>query len=187
MSDKKVLVFAGSVRTGSVNKRLAAAAAAELESAGASVTLIDMADFDAPLYSGDIEADSGIPASMQELRKLVKSHDAMFITAPEYNGCVPPLIINVFSWVSRPQEGDDRLEAFAGRFAAIGAASPGAMGGMRMLPRLRDYLSELGLAVVPGIVSLPGAMEAFDDDGNIAAERPREALAKQCARLLSMI
>ncbi len=187
MSNKKVLVLAASARTGSVNKRLAAAAAAELEASGASVTLIDLADFDAPIYSGDIEAESGIPGSMQELRKLVKSHDAMFIASPEYNGCLPPLIVNVFSWVSRPQEGDDRLDAFAGKFAAIGAASPGSMGGIRMLPRLRDYLSELGVAVVPGVVSLPGAMDAFDGDGKVVAERPGEALATQCARLLSMI
>ena len=187
MSKKKILVLAGSARTGSVNKKLAAAAAAELEVAGASVTLIDLANFDAPVYNGDIEADSGIPATMQELRKLIKAHDAMFITAPEYNACVPPVIVNVCSWVSRPQDGDDRLAAFAGKYAAIGAASPGAMGGMRMLPRLRDYLAELGLTVIPGIVSLPGAMDAFDDNGNLLAEGPRAALSKQCARLVGAI
>ena len=187
MPDKRVLVFAGSARTGSVNKKLAAAAAAELKRAGASVTLIDLADFDAPVYNGDIEAESGIPQSMQELRELIKSHEGIFISAPEYNACVPPIIINAFSWVSRPQQGDDRLAAFAGRFAAIAAASPGAMGGMRMLPRLRDYLAELGLTVIPGIVSLPGAMDAFDDTGDLKVERPREALQIQCEKLLSML
>jgi len=55
MSAKKVLVFAGSARKGSVNKKFASVAAEAAKTAGATVTLIDLADFPAPVYDGDIE------------------------------------------------------------------------------------------------------------------------------------
>ena len=54
MSAKKVLVFAGSARKGSVNKKFASVAAEAAKTAGATVTLIDLADFPAPVYDGDI-------------------------------------------------------------------------------------------------------------------------------------
>jgi len=50
------------------------------------------------------------------------------------------------------------------------AASPGRLGGIRVIPRLRDSLAELGVVVVPGSITLPSAESAFDDNGNLADE-----------------
>ena len=51
------------------------------------------------------------------------------------------------------------------------AASPGRLGGIRVIPRLRDTLAELGVVVVPGFVTLPSAATAFDDNGNLTDEQ----------------
>lgn len=168
---KKILVFAGSSRSASVNKKLAAVAADYASSAGAEVTLIDLADYPAPVYDGDTEEQSGLPESMKAFKSLCASHDALIIVTPEYNGCVPPLLVNVLSWASRPEGDEASCAAFRGKTVAIAAASPGALGGVRVIPRLRDLLSELSFAVLPGFATLPGAYKAFGDDGKLIDEK----------------
>ena len=61
MAAPKILVFAGSIRTGSFNARLAALAVKELALADADVTRISLADYPLPIYDGDLEASSGAP------------------------------------------------------------------------------------------------------------------------------
>lgn len=184
MAKKKILVIPGSARSDSINKKLAAVAAHELGQAGAEVSLIDLADFEAPLYNGDIEAESGIPATMKNLKKLISTHDAIFLVTPVYNSCLPPLVINCFSWVSRPDGEDNHRAAFAGKLAAIASASPGSSGGMTMIPRARDYLAELGCMTIPGFASVPGAYDAFDEEGNLTADRSLKQLRDLATRLV---
>ncbi|HET7125215.1 MAG TPA: NAD(P)H-dependent oxidoreductase, partial [Bradyrhizobium sp.] len=61
MSALKILVIPGSLRTGSLNVRLAAAAAYEFAQAGAEVTRISLGDFPLPIYDGDLHSKSGVP------------------------------------------------------------------------------------------------------------------------------
>ena len=180
----KILVFAGSARKDSVNKKLAAAACQLAIEAGAEARLIDLADYAAPIYDGDLEEKSGLPQSMREFRSLVASHDGLLVVTPEYNGHVPPLLVNVFSWTSRP-DGDDKANVFAGKKVAIAAASPGGLGGVRVVPRLRDMVAELSAVAVPGFVTLPGALNAFDGKGNLTADATKKALADLVRRLMA--
>ncbi len=180
---KKILVFAGSARQGSVNKKLAAVLAEETRKRGAEVSLIDLAAYPAPLYNGDLEAAEGLPQSMRAFKGLVVSHDALLIVTPEYNGHVPPLLFNTLSWASRPEGDEAGAAAFRGKTTAIAAASPGRLGGVRVLPRLRDYLAELGAVTIPGFMTLPGAFQAFDDKGGLLDEAA-DAAAKDLARRL---
>jgi len=169
----KLLIFAGSARHGSFNKKLAQAAAQIAETKACSVTLVDLADYVAPVYNGDDEAEGGIPKTMLAFKALMKEHDAFLIASPEYNGFVPPLLINVFSWCSRPEEGDTSLVATRGKYIGLMATSPGGLGGIRMLPRLREALADLGAITLPGMVSVGSAMKAFDDDGQIVDEQTK--------------
>jgi len=173
----KILIFAGSARTASLNKRLAEAMAKLAISEGADTTLVDLADYDAPIYSGDIEADSGIPRTIQDLKALMQQHDGFIIATPEYNGHVPPLLVNLFSWASRSASDEKGMVAFTGKHAAIVAASPGRLGGIRVIPRLRDMLAELGVTVIPGFVTVPQAMSAFNDDGSLKEPATKSAVA----------
>lgn len=187
MPAKKVLVFAGSARNSSVNKKFAASAAAAAEAAGAAVTLIDLADFPAPVYDGDIEASEGLPKTMQDLRALIAAHDGMIIVTPEYNGCTPPLLVNVFAWTSRPENDEISCAVYANKRVAIAAASPGGLGGVRVIPRLRDALSELTAVPIPGFANLPGAFQAFDDDGTLKDEKSAGMLKGLAERLVAAL
>ncbi len=187
MSSKKILIFSGSTRNGSVNTKLAAAAHAAALNAGAEATLIDLADYPAAIYNGDDEAVHGVPEPMRQLKKLMAEHDGFIVATPEYNGHVPPLLVNTFSWLSRKEKDDDGISAFTGKTAAIMAASPGRLGGVRVIPRLRDMLAELSVVVVPGFVTLPGAMQAFDDGGKLLEASHTAAVNGLVERLLQSL
>ncbi|MEN8837050.1 MAG: NAD(P)H-dependent oxidoreductase [Celeribacter marinus] len=98
----KLLMFAGSARKASTNKQLAALAARTAKEAGAEVTLIDLADFDMPIYNGNIEADTGLPENAKRLKQLFVEHDGFFIASPEYNSSISAVLKNALDWISRP-------------------------------------------------------------------------------------
>jgi NAD(P)H-dependent FMN reductase len=96
-------------------------------------------------------------------------HHGVFIAAPEYNASITPLLKNTLDWVSRTKAPDEaQLMVYKGRVFALGAASPGALGGLRGLIALRQTL-ELGLGalVIPDQVAVGRAGEAFGDDGHL--------------------
>ena len=167
----KILAFAGSLRRDSWNKKLIKIAADGAREADADVTLIDMKDYPLPVYDGDIEQADGLPDNAVKLKDLFKAHDGLLISSPEYNSGYPGGFKNLIDWVSRPREGEKPLEAFRGKPVAIMAASPGAKGGMRMLPHLRDMLANIQMLVLPGMYGLAQAAEAFDEAGNLRDEK----------------
>ncbi|MBZ0137890.1 MAG: NAD(P)H-dependent oxidoreductase [Planctomycetes bacterium] len=167
----KILAFAGSLRRNSWNKKLIKVAAQGAREAGAEVTLLDMKDYPLPVYDGDDEKADGLPENAKKLKELFKAHDGLLISSPEYNSGYPGGLKNLIDWVSRPGEGEKPLEAFRGKPVAIMAASPGARGGMRMLPHLRDLLANIQMLVLPGMYGLAGAAEAFDEKGNLKDEK----------------
>src|SRR5215470_10638109 len=132
MPGSKILVFSGSVRTGSFNARLAALAVKELLLAEADVTHISLLDYPLPIYDGDLEARSGPPENAIKLQRMMLLHGGVFITSPEYNASFAPLLKNTLDWVSRVREdGEQPYAAFRNRVFALGAASNGLYGGMR--------------------------------------------------------
>src|SRR6187551_2526077 len=144
MSPPKILVFAGSTRTGSFNARLAALAAKELALAGADVTRISLVDYPMPLYDADTEAQSGQPENALKLKRMMMTHQGAFIASPEYNASVTPLLKNTIDWVSRVRErGEPPLTVFKNRPFALGGASDSPYGAVRSLMALRQVL-ELG-------------------------------------------
>lgn len=162
----KLLFLAGSARRDSINKKLARSAAALAQAAGADARFVDLKDFEMPIYDGDLEDDIGLPENAKALKKLFIESDGFFIASPEYNSSLPPLLKNAIDWISRTETDDEpSLVAFKGKVAAIGAVSPGALGGMRVLVPLRMLLGNIGVTVVPSQVSVPNGFEAFDDDG----------------------
>jgi len=179
-----ILVFAGSARRGAFSKQLAAAATTAITEWGAKPTLIDLADHDAPIYNGDLEDALGIPETVLEFRRLVASHHGLAIATPEYNGFITPLLLNLFCWASRPSPGDDFGAVFQGKPVALMAASPGRLGGVRVIPRLRDAVAELGMAPVPGFVTLPQAGAGFTDDGSLADAAGADSLRALMKRLI---
>jgi NAD(P)H-dependent FMN reductase len=97
----KLLVFAGSTRTGSWNRKLAAVAAGLARAAGADVTHLELGDFDVPMYNADLEA-RGTPADVMRLKEITAAHPAWIICTPEYNASYPALLKNTLDWISSP-------------------------------------------------------------------------------------
>ena len=161
----KVLVFAGSAREESLNKKLARAAAKAIDAQGGEAVFIDLRDFPMPIYEGDLEAREGMPKEARRLRDLFVSHHAFLIVTPENNGSIPSLLKNCIDWLSRDVDGRSGLEPYKGKIIAIMAASPGAFGGVSVLHHLRQSLTKLLAFVIPDQFPLPKADQAFGPDG----------------------
>ena len=179
-----ILIFAGSARRGAFSRQLAAAATTIVSEAGGKPTLIDLADFETPLYNADIEDANGIPQSVVDFRHLVATHHGMMIATPEYNGFVTPLLLNMLCWASRPSPGDDFGSVFQNKPVALMASSPGRLGGVRVIPRLRDMVAELGMVPVPGFATVPTAGEAFTPRGRLVDSGIESGMASLVDRLL---
>src|SRR5690606_19624473 len=167
-SKRSVLVFAGSTRADSLNRKLAAVAASLAREQGASVTHIELKNYPLPIYEGDYEASHGVPPSAGELRGLLKRHDVWLIASPDYNSSIAPILKNVIDWVSRPVDGEDYVACFKQRTVGIMASSPGSSGGARGLPHLRHVLQHLGANVLGEQFTLPRGASAFTQTGSLA-------------------
>lgn len=187
MEKPRIVVFAGSTRTDSLNRKLAVAAAAELQRAGADVTVADLRDYPMPLYDGDLETTQGLPAGARAFKQLLRAQDGMVIASPEYNGSFSALLKNAIDWISRPEPGEPRMVAFRGKTAALLSASPGPGGGARGLRHLRELLEMIGVKVVPSQVTLARAMEAFDAEGHLVRPEDREAVRGTIEELLEAL
>lgn len=163
----RLVVFAGSARKASLNKRLARAAVRRAEAAGAQVRSLDLDDYPMPLYHGDLEAEEGVPENARKVARFLYESDAFLLACPEYNGSITPLLKNTIDWASRPQEGLPRLGAFRGKVAGLLSASPGRLGGLRGLVHVRAILGGIGVLVSPNQLAVPHAGEAFDEAGDL--------------------
>jgi chromate reductase len=179
----RILIFAGSARSGSLNKKLARAAAAAVRAAGAEATLIDLADYPMPLYDGDLEEREGVPASARKLKDLFNAHQGMLIVSPENNASVSALLKNTLDWISRQDGNESGLVPYRGKVAALAGASPGALGGLRGLTHLRAILQALNVLVLSEQFALGRAHEAFNADGSLRDAKQQDALASLAAKL----
>ena len=123
---KKILAFAGSNSSDSINKALANYAASLVEDA--QVTLLDLNDFDLPMYSKDLEAKSGIPENAKKFHQFIKEADGIVLSLAENNGAYAAVFKNLFDWVSRHE-----AKLFMGKPMLLMATSTGGRGGATVL------------------------------------------------------
>jgi NAD(P)H-dependent FMN reductase len=186
----KIVAFAGSLRSGSFNKKLIRIAAAGARAAGAEVTEIDLRDLPMPLFDGDIERENGLPPNAKVFKRLLIENHGMLISSPEYNSAFPAVLKNAIDWASRLEPNDTPLVAFKGKVAGLMSASPGHLGGVRGLAVLRAILANIGTVVVPMQLASPRANEAFDPDGSLRDERQQatiEAIAAETVRFAARL
>src|SRR5712671_6302500 len=185
MAALKILVIPGSLRTGSLNARLAAAAAYEFAQAGAEVTRISLGDFPLPIYDGDLQTRSGVPKNAINLKRMIGVHHGVLMVTPEYNSSVPPLVKNTIDWVSRVQDAhESRYQVFRERAFAIAAASESRLGGSRSLAALRLILTACQAMVIPNQLALSFAAEAYDDMDRLKHPPDIEALGALVRQLI---
>ncbi|WBY00021.1 NAD(P)H-dependent oxidoreductase [Ramlibacter tataouinensis] len=172
----KLLVFAGSTRQQSHNRRLAGVVARMARQQGVEVTHLELADFDVPMYNADLEA-RGTPADVLRLKQIAFEHPAWIICAPEYNASYPALLKNTLDWISSPVKADpvwrDDLRATRGKVVGMLSASPGALGGLRSQSHLAPLLLTLRCWLAPEHFALGHAASAFDAAGELVDEAAR--------------
>lgn len=173
----KILIFSGSVRSGSVNSKLVDAFIGELATVECEVTRISLADYELPLYDGDLEAANGIPKNAEKLAELFQAQKGIVFVGPEYNGSISPLMKNTIDWVSRVKEiNGKKISPFSDKVALIASASPGGMGGINSLAHTRDILVRLKMLVLSEQLGVGGAFSAFDDQDKLVNERHAKML-----------
>lgn len=183
----KILAFAGSTRKESLNKKLIKIAAAGASEAGANVTLVDLRDFQMPLYDGDLEQQEGLPSNTRKLKELMLAHNGFLISAPEYNSSISGVLKNTIDWTSRQSEGETPLACYQGKVAGLVSASPGGLGGLRGLVTVRSILENIGVLVIPEQVAVSKAHEAFDTDGSMKNKDQEQKVKKIGASVAKLL
>lgn len=181
----KILVFAGSNRTGAFSGQVADVATRTLAALGAEVTRIALIDYPLPIMDQDLEKEKGIPENAMRLGRLFAAHDGILIASPEYNSSIPPLLKNTIDWVSRiSRDGEKPLRPYAGKIVALCSSSDGNFAGIRGLYHLRSVLMNVGTQIISEQCSVAHAHEAFAEDGSFHDERTTRAMERVCQALI---
>ncbi len=181
----RILVFAGSIRTGAYSGQTADVAQSELGAQGADVTRISLADYPMPIVDQDLEREHGVPENALRLARQIAAHDGLLIASPEYNSSIPPLLKNAIDWVSRVHADKGKpFKPYAGKVAGLCSSSDGNFAGIRGLYHLRAVLMNCGVEIVTPQCSVARAGEAFDEHGRCKDERTRKAMENVCRTLI---
>ena len=178
----RFLVFAASLRRGSLNSQLAELAATCISANGGQVDVASMRDFDAPSYDQDVQHEEGFPAGAEEFRRRLQACQGFVVAAPEYNASMPGALKNAIDWASRFQP-----QPFNERHGLLMSASPSMAGGNRGLWALRVPLEHLGARVYPDMFSLAQAHRAFTAEGRLADEQLAQRFDTNVINFLDLV
>ncbi len=153
---KHIIAFAGSNSKTSINKQLAIYAASLVE--GVEVVVLDLNDFELPIYSMDLELSDGIPDDAHKFLNIIKSTDGMVLSLAEHNGTYATVFKNLFDWMSRI---DGKL--WSDKPMLLMATSPGARGGSTGLEIAAGRFGYMGGNIV-GSFSLPSFGDNFSNE-----------------------
>lgn len=157
----KVLVFAASSSSNSINKMLVTHAADVLKKEvlpNVEITILDLNDFEMPIFSVDRENDNGIPDKAKAFFKSIGDADALLISYAEHNGSYSAAFKNIFDWCSRIN-----AEVFQGKPMVIMSTSPGPYGASNVLKTATDSAGFFA-ADIRGSLSVANFNDAFDVD-----------------------
>jgi chromate reductase, NAD(P)H dehydrogenase (quinone) len=179
---KKILGFSGSTRKDSYNKKLLSLALNIAEENKCKTERIELLDFEAPIYDGDIESKDGVPQKIIELAQKIKNCDALVISSPEYNLSIPGGLKNTIDWLSR-----HKPQPFKGKSILLLSASPSMVGGNRGLWSLRVPLEALGAFVYPDMFSLALCEQAFDENLQLKDQKLSKTLEAMLVGFIAKI
>lgn len=165
---KKIIAFGASTSKTSINKQLATYAAKQFENA--SIEVLDLNDFEMPIYSNDKENENGIPQLAHDFLEKTGSADLIIISFAEHNGNYSAAYKNIFDWASRIN-----AKVFQQKPVLLLATSPGARGGSSVLGIATSSLPFQG-ADIKGSFSLPSFYDNFDAENGIKNEELKNKL-----------
>ena len=151
---KKVVAFAASSSSRSINKRLVTYASGLLEDA--EVEILDLNDYELPLFSVDLEDELGQPELAQSFLRKLNEADGIIISFAEHNGAYSVAYKNIYDWVSRIQP-----RVYLDKPAVFLSTSPGGRGGLSVMELAVAQQRRHG-ADIRASVTVPSFDENFD-------------------------
>ena len=175
----KVLAFAASNSRNSINKALVTHAAELLkETRQAQIEILDLNDFEMPIYSIDREQQGGIPEPAQAFFNKIGEADVVLISYAEHNGNVTAAYKNLFDWASRIDQ-----KVYQNKAALLMAASPGPGGAQSVLASASGSAPYFAMDV-RATLSVPSFYDNFDSDAGVLTN---DELAQQLASALAKL
>lgn len=172
----KVLGFAASNSRKSINKKLVHFAISYFEEE--QTEILDLNDYEMPIFSIDREEESGIPALAYEFADKVINSDLVLISFAEHNGAFSAAYKNVFDWVSRIKD----KEVWGGKKLFLMATSPGGRGGQSVLKLAADRMPRHG-AIVLDTFSLPNFFKSYSEEEGIINEEFKATFEEKIKKL----
>ncbi|WP_452220702.1 NADPH-dependent FMN reductase [Lacinutrix salivirga] len=167
---KNIIVFAGSNSKTSINKRLATYASTLVKNV--ETKILDLNNFELPVFGVDLEKEIGIPENAIEFLQHIKSADGIIVSLAEHNGAYAAVFKNLFDWMSREEP-----KNFYNKPMLLMAASPGGRGGKSVLEMASDRFPRHNANIV-GKFSFPSFGDNFKDDKISNEELNKELLEK---------
>ena len=138
---KKIIAFAGSSSKNSINKQLVTYTSTKIQDA--ETIVLDLNDFELPVYGIDYEEAHGIPDNAKNFLKTIQLADGIILSLAEHNGAYSTVFKNIFDWMSRI---DGKL--WNGVPMLLMATSPGARGGAGVLEIAKNRFPFMGGNIV---------------------------------------
>ena len=167
---RKIITFGASSSKTSINKQLAIYTANQFQNS--EVTLLDLNDYEMPIYSVDKEKELGIPQLAHDFFNKLGSADLIIISFAEHNGVYSTAFKNIFDWISRIDG-----NTFQEKEMLLLSTSPGPRGGSTVLEIAKNRFPFQG-GIVKGSFSLPNFNDNFNAEKGITNEDLKNALLK---------
>lgn len=178
-----IIGISGSLRTASFNSALLRAAR-DVTPDGVTVEIASIRDI--PLYDGDVEAATGIPDVVRDLKDRIAMSDGLLLVTPEYNHSIPGVFKNAIDWLTRPAS--DIARVFGDRPVALMGATPGRGGTLMAQAAWLPVLRTLGTRPWFGPrVTVSGANRLFDESGQLLDDQLRAQLRSFVAEFAGFI
>ncbi|KFC19523.1 NADPH-dependent FMN reductase [Chryseobacterium sp. FH1] len=159
----KILAFAGSNSNASINKKLVTHTASFFDNH--SVEILDLNDYEMPLFSVDKIAKTGMPEVALDFAKKIDESDLLLISLAENNGSYTTAFKNIYDWISVVPD----RKAFGNKPIFILASSPGPRGGLTVLETAKNTFPHFGANVIETF-SLPNFYANFNEENGIVNE-----------------
>lgn len=177
--NKNILVFAASNSQNSINKKLARFTSKQFENV--NITLLDLNDFEMPIYSIDRENSSGIPELAIQFKEEIRKTDGIIISFAEHNGAYSVAFKNIFDWISRIHS-----NVWEDKPMFLLATSPGGHGGKSVLEMAGNRFKR-GNRNTIATFSLPSFGRNFSEEGGITDAELRKEFVSQLSNFKAVL
>ncbi len=176
---KHIVAFGASNSRQSINKRFATYVAQQLDHV--HIQILDLNDFEMPIYSIDREKESGIPDLAQKFWTIISEADALIISFAEHNGSYTAAFKNIYDWASRISR-----DNWKGKPMLLLSTSPGGRGGKTVLGQAVAKFRRMNPDAVTSF-SLPSFTKNFSETNGILDPALRDLLQAQITQFETML